>query len=82
MKIENFKRVKEIIDEINAKEATVKGLNENTVAEIWCGRKFYTIGIGSTCDHDYAEQATALIDYIKSDLSGKINTLKSELEAL
>lgn len=85
MKYENFKQITSLVQQVEKHQRNLDELenpnNQLNIVNVG-GGKIYTIGLDMNCEHEYAYQARELIDYIKKDLTTRINNLKSQLELL
>lgn len=84
MKYENFKRAKELveqIDKVNALIAELKG--DNVSAKLLSGQYcFMTIGAWSSCEHEAVDLAIHFVSRLIEFYIGRLQKLTNELETL
>lgn len=86
MKIKDFNRAKEILEEIKRCQERLSNLalpNASVVRlEDSKGYTSLTIGVLPGCEHEDAEDAMKFVQKLKDKYTGKIDRLHQEFEAL
>lgn len=84
MKYENFKQAKGLVEQIDKHYETLGHLDGEVTVVILpdYSAKLYTIGTGKDSEHEYSDQAGALVGFIISDLTNRIEMLKGMLDLL
>jgi len=85
MKYDNYKKVNEIVGNIEKLQVRFDAMNSDQVSiEVRTPGKaaIMTVGAWPGCEHPYTREAIKFIDAIKIDLQNSINHLKGSLRDL